>query len=194
MATEWRMRGAQSGTAATASPQALAGQVTSKGVEVDVQSKPMMGWTVITGYSYNNTAYTKSNIYENGSRLRYNPAHTANLSLYYNFSSAFGEHTFLRGLSAGITSYYVGDKMAGRNTRKYDPATGQPFATADAFKLISIPNYTLFDASLGYSYERFSVRVKLANILNELSYNLHDDNSVNPIAPRTFAATASYRL
>ncbi|RYU78160.1 TonB-dependent receptor [Hymenobacter persicinus] len=172
----------------------LAGEVTSKGVEVDVQSKPMMGWTIITGYSYNNTAYTKSNIYENGSRLRYNPAHTANLSLYYNFSSAFGEHTFLRGLSAGITSYYVGDKMAGRNTRKYDPATGQPFATADAFKLISIPNYTLFDASLGYAYERFSVRVKLANILNELSYNLHDDNSVNPIAPRTFSATASYRL
>lgn len=166
--------------------QELAGQVTSKGVEVDVQSKPMMGWSFITGYSYNHTAYTKSNIYENGSRLRYNPAHTANLSLFYNFSSAFGENTFLRGLNAGVTTYYVGDKLAGRNTRLN--------VVNDAFRLISIPNYVLFDASLGYTYDRVSVRVKMANILNELSYNLHDDNSVNPIAPRNFAATVSYKL
>ncbi len=52
----------------------------------------------------------------------------------------------------------------------------------------------LFDASLGYTYNRFSLRVKLANILDELSYNMHDDNSVNPIAPRNFAATFSYKL
>ncbi|WP_022824651.1 TonB-dependent receptor [Hymenobacter norwichensis] len=168
------------------SAQELAGEVTSKGVEVDVQSKPMMGWTFITGYSYNHTAYTKSNIYENGSRLRYNPAHTANLSLFYNFSNSFSDNSFLRGLNAGVTAYYVGDKLAGRNTRLT--------VANDAFRLISIPNYTLFDASLGYTYERFSVRVKLANILDELSYNLHDDNSVNPIAPRNFAATASYRF
>ncbi|TGD79507.1 PEGA domain-containing protein [Hymenobacter wooponensis] len=172
----------------------LAGEVTSKGVEVDIQTKPMMGVSLIAGYSYNNTAYTKSNIYENGSRLRYNPAHTANLSLFYNFGSAFGENGFLRGLSAGVTGYYVGDKLAGRNPRLYDPnkGPGQPFT--DTFKLISIPNYTLFDASLGYSYERLSVRVKMSNILNELSYNLHDDNSVNPIAPRTFSATLGYKL
>ncbi|TGE28230.1 TonB-dependent receptor [Hymenobacter metallicola] len=178
----------------TNSPQELAGEVTSKGVEVDVQSKPMNGWSVITGYSYNNTAYTNSNIYENGSRLRYNPAHTANLSLFYNFGSAFGSTSFLRGLSAGVTTYYVGDKLAGRNPRLVDPATGEAWKTADANKMISIPNYTQFDASLGYSYERFSLRVKLANLLNELSYNMHDDNSVNPIAPRNFSATASYRL
>ena len=166
--------------------QELAGEVTSKGVEVDVQSKPMMGWSFITGYSYNHTAYTKSNTYENGSRLRYNPAHTANLSLFYNFSSAFGESTFLRGLNAGITTYYVGDKLAGRNTRLT--------VANDAYRLISIPNYVLFDASLGYTYDRVAVRVKLANILDELSYNLHDDNSVNPIAPRNFSATVSYKL
>ncbi|GGF21390.1 TonB-dependent receptor [Hymenobacter cavernae] len=175
------------------SAQELAGQVTSKGVEVDVQSKPYLGWTFIAGYSYNNTAYTKSNIYENGSRLRYNPAHTANLSLFYNFSNSFDDNTFLRGLTAGVTGYYVGDKVAGRNPRTF--VNGQPInASADTYKLISIPNYMLFDASLGYSYERFSVRLKLANILDELSYNLHDDNSVNPIAPRNFSATLSYKL
>lgn len=172
--------------------QELAGEVTSKGVEVDVQSKPLAGWSLIAGYSYNHTSYTKSNLYDTGSRLRYNPAHTANFSAFYNFGQAFGSSTFLRGLSAGVTGYYVGDKLAGRNTRKVDASTGLPFT--DTFRLISIPDYFLFDASLGYAYNRFSLRVKLANILDELSYNLHDDNSVNPIAPRNFSATLSYKL
>ncbi|GAB3573621.1 TonB-dependent siderophore receptor [Hymenobacter daeguensis] len=180
-------------TAATASPMELAGQVTSKGVEVDVQSRPMNGISLIVGYSYNQTAYTRSNIYEDGSRLRYNPAHTANASLYYSFGNIFA-NSVLRGLNAGVTAYYVGDRLAGRNNRLVDPTTGKPWATADAFKLIALPNYMLFDASLGYSYERFSVRVKLANLLNKLSYNVHDDNSINPIAPRNFAATLTYKL
>jgi iron complex outermembrane receptor protein len=172
--------------------QEMAGQVTSKGVEVDVQSKPLMGWSFITGYSYNHTAYTRSNLYENGSRLRYNPAHTANLSLFYDFGSVFGESPWLRGLTAGITTYYVGDKLAGRNPRILYDKNGQ--RTTDVNKFITIPDYVLFDASLGYAYERFSVRVKLANILDELSYNMHDDNSVNPIAPRNFSATLGYKL
>ncbi len=179
-------------TAATASPQELAGQVTSKGVEVDVQSRPMNGVSLIAGYSYNHTAYTRSNLYEAGSRLRYNPAHTANLSLFYSFGSAFGTNSLLRGLTAGLTGYYVGNRLAGRNPRLVDVGTGNPIT--DTYQLISLPNYLLFDASLGYAYERFSVRFKMANLLNELSYNVHDDNSVNPIAPRTFAATLGYRL
>ncbi|WP_230687591.1 TonB-dependent receptor [Hymenobacter ruricola] len=179
----------------TASPQELAGQVTSKGVEVDIQSRPVNGISLIAGYSYNYTAYTKSNIYEDGSRLRYNPAHTANASLFYSFGSVFANNALLRGLSAGVTGYYVGDRLAGRNNRKVNPANGQPWpATGDAFKLIALPNYFLFDASLGYAYERFSLRFKMANLLNELSYNVHDDNSINPIAPRTFSATLGYKL
>lgn len=169
-------------------PQELAGEVTSKGLEVDIQSKPYLGWSVIAGYSYNNTAYTNSNIYKNGSRLRYNPAHTANMSLFYTLDAGA-----LKGLSAGVTGYYVGDKLAGRNPRELQ-SNGQPFPNGDTNKFISIPDYVLFDASLGYTYNRFSLRVKLANILDELSYNMHDDNSVNPIAPRNFAATFSYKL
>ncbi|MBJ6108097.1 TonB-dependent receptor [Hymenobacter sp. BT523] len=178
-----------------AAPQELAGEVTSQGVEVDVQSRPLNGISLIAGYSYNTTTYTKSNIYENGSRLRYNPAHTANASLFYSFANAFANNATLRGLSAGFSAYYVGDRVGGRNTRLLDPSTGRPWASgSDAFQLISVPNYFLFDASLGYSYDRFSMRFKMANLLNELSYNLHDDNSINPIAPRTFSATLSYKL
>ncbi|MCC3152032.1 TonB-dependent receptor [Hymenobacter sp. BT770] len=174
--------------------QELAGQVTSKGVEVDVQSKPVRGWSIITGYSYNYTAYTRSTLYAEGSRLRYNPAHTANASVFYNFGQNPATSGFLKGLSAGVTSYYVGDRLAGRNPRLLNPATGQPFPNGDVNKYIAVPNYLLFDASVGYAYRNFQLRLKMANILDELSYNLHDDNSVNPIAPRNFSATLSYKL
>jgi iron complex outermembrane receptor protein len=178
--------------AAYPSAQEMAGEVTSKGVEVDVQSKPYLGWSVLAGYSYNNTAYTNSNLYENGSRLRYNPAHTANASIFYNFGSAF-ESGVLRGLSLGATGYYVGDRLGGRNPRLYK-TDGSPLTGADAFKYIELPNYLQFDANIGYTYQRFTLRAKAGNLLGKLSYNVHDDNSVNPIAPRNYSTTLSFRL
>lgn len=162
--------------------QELAGEVTSRGVELDVQSKPMNGWSFITGYSYNRTTYTKSNIYTEGSLLRYNPAHTANGTVFYTFQ----QQSALQGLQLGMTAFYVGERQAGRSTRNT--------VANDLFRLIPLPAYTQLDASVGYTYQRASLRLKLSNLLNELSYNVHDDNSVNPIAPRNFSATLSYKL
>jgi iron complex outermembrane receptor protein len=67
--------------------------------------------------------------------LRYNPAHTGNANVYY----AFRGKKFLRGLNVGAGVYYVGDRMAGRNTTAANPN----------YKLIALPDYFLFDASAG---------------------------------------------
>lgn len=158
----------------------LAGEVTSKGVEVDVMSKVVNGFSVIAGYSYNDTRYTKSAQYVEGSRLRYNPAHTANASLYYTFSNPW-----LKNFILGFTTFYIGDRVAGRSTQVTVPD--------DTRKLMPVPDYFLFDLTAGYVMDNFSLRMKLSNILNELSYNVHDDNSVNPIAPRMFSATVAYK-
>jgi len=160
----------------------LAGEVTSKGLELDLMSKPVHGFSFIGGYSFNETKYTKSNTFVVGSKLRYNPQHTANASVYYQFS----ERSLLRGFNAGVLGYYVGERVAGRSTRVQVPN--------DAFKLMPLPDYFQFDASLGYSVDKFSVRMKLSNIFNQLSYYVHDDNSVNPIAPRQLSITASIKL
>jgi iron complex outermembrane receptor protein len=160
----------------------LAGEVTSKGVEVDIATKSIKGFTLLAGYSYNDTRYTKANnkSFNTGDRLRYNPAHTANAHIFY----AFSPKTTLHGFNMGLGSYYVGDRLAGRN----------PSTTSPTNKLIPLPDYFLFDVSAGYDENKFSVRLKMTNVLNKLSYNVHDDNSVNPIAPNQFAATVSYRL
>ncbi len=159
----------------------LAGEVTSKGLEVDIMSKPCAGVSLIAGYSYNDTRYTKSNTYIVGSKLKYNPGNTANASIYYTFNS-----TGLKGLNAGLSVFYMGDRAAGRSTRINVPN--------DTYKLIPIDAYTQLDFSLGYVKNNVSFRMKISNITNVLSYQVHDDNSVNPIAPRQFAATMAYRF
>jgi iron complex outermembrane recepter protein len=158
----------------------LAGEVTSQGVEVDLKSKPFLGFSMMAGYSYNETKYTKSNIYIEGSLLKYNPNHTANASIYYTFSD-----TKLKGLNLGLTAMYFGERQAGRSTRLT--------VKNDTYKLIPINAYTQIDASAGYNFTKFSIRAKVSNLLNQLSYNVHDDNSVNPIAPRMASVTVAYK-
>jgi len=162
----------------------LAGEVTSKGVEADFMSKDWKGISLIAGYSYNDTRYTKSNTYENGSKLKYNPAHTANASIYYTFRNT--PVKCLHGMNAGFGALYIGDRYAGRSTRTNVPN--------DTYKLIPLPAYTTLEASLGYDVNKLSFRVKVSNIFNALNYNAHDDNSINPIAPRQITGTLTIKL
>jgi len=157
----------------------LAGEVTSKGLELDVMSKEWKGLTLIAGYSFNESRYTKSNIYIIGSLLRYNPNHTANGSINYNLNKT--NIKCLKYFSTGVGMVYIGERMAGRSTRLT--------VTNDSYKLIPLPAYSNIEASIGYKKKSTAVRIKVSNVLNALSYNVHDDNSVNPIAPRQVVAT-----
>lgn len=160
----------------------LAGEITSKGIEVDIISKDWKGVSLIAGYSYNDTRYTKSNTYIVGSQLRYNPNHTANASLYYQFGKL--NIDWLKGFNAGAGILYIGERMAGRSTRLT--------VANDAYTLIPLNAYTTVDASIGYSRNNTSLRVKMSNIFNSMSYNVHDDNSVNPIAPRIITVSVAH--
>jgi iron complex outermembrane receptor protein len=165
-----------------ANAQELAGEVTSKGFEFDVMSKSYRGFSVIAGYSYNETKYTKSNIYIEGSLLRYNPKHTSNFSVYYQFDNS----SWLKNFNLGWTSFYTGNRVAGRSTRLT--------ITNDSYQLIPLPGFIQQDCYIGYGYKKISLRVKGSNLFNALSYNVHDDNSVNPIAPRMFSTSLSVKL
>lgn len=159
----------------------LAGEVTSKGLELDVTTKTWKGLTFIGGYSFNETKYTKSNIYAAGTKLLYNPRNTANGSINYTI-----EKGILKGLDFGVSALYFGKRSAGRLTRLTVPN--------DTYKPFALPEYTQIDASIGYTKNNVTLRVKVSNLLDALSYNVHDDNSVNPIAPRMFAGTVTLKL
>ncbi|GAB2836289.1 TonB-dependent siderophore receptor [Ferruginibacter profundus] len=164
----------------TDSRREIGGQTQSKGVEVDVVTKSINGFNINAGYSYNDIRYKKSTLYVPGSRILYTPNHTANTHIYYTVKPTHK----LNGLNAGVGVYYVGERVAGRSTTKANPG----------YALMPVPEYFLFEASIGYTYQNVRFRFKVNNILNQLSYNVHDDNSVNPIAPRQFTSTISYKF
>ncbi|RNI24086.1 TonB-dependent receptor [Rufibacter latericius] len=161
------------------------GQTTSDGAEVDLSGTLVPSLTFLAGYSYNFMRYTDTpgskGSYIEGERLVSNPAHTANATIFYTLKT-----TALKGLKVGASGFYTGERNAGWNNQ-----VGQ----AQKFnRLIPVSGFTTFDVSLGYTRHKFSLLGKLSNITNELNYLVHENYSVNPIPPRQFVTTLSYRF
>ncbi len=161
----------------------LAGAYQSKGIELDITGN-FKELRLIAGYSFNETKYTKSNIYDVGTKLRFSPKHTANASAFYTF-----KHSKLKGIEFGLQSTYIGERLGGR-IRPNNATTPAELAR----KQIPVDGFLQFDASIGYSIKNFSIRTKLSNLANVVSYYVYDDNTVTPIAPRMLSSTVSYKF
>lgn len=159
----------------------LSGSTRSNGIEIDINTSPFKGLEILAGYSFNETKYVKSNTYIEGSLLRYNPKNTANLSFNYTFETGK-----IKGLNFGLINTYVGERYAGRST--------QVTTANDTRRLIYLEDYFQVDATLGYTFKKISIRAKLSNLFNELNYNAHDDNSLNPITPRNYSISLNYKF
>ena len=107
------------------------------------------------------------------------PAFTANASAFYKF-----DHT-LKGLILGATAFYTGDRKAGWNDTKNQ---------SQVTRMIDVAGFTTVDLSLGYEYGKFLLQGKVGNIFDQESYNVHENYSVNPITPRNFYFTLTYKL
>jgi iron complex outermembrane receptor protein len=86
-------------------------------------------------------------------------------------------------------SNYASGRIGGR-IRPNNAVT----AAEKARKPIEVDGFIQFDASVGYSFKDFSIRTKITNIANEISYFVYDDNTITPIAPRMFATTLTYKF
>ncbi len=159
----------------------LAGAVRSKGIEVDMATKPLAGISITAGYSYNQTKYIKSNTFIEGSLLRYNPNHTSNIGINYK-----PQNEKLKNLNIGLVAFYMGERFAGRSTRVQ--------VKDDSYKLIKLNAFTQIDATASYNLKNLYIKTKVANIFDVISYNIHDDNSVNPITPRNNSLTLGYKF
>ncbi|WP_207536197.1 TonB-dependent receptor [Desertivirga arenae] len=167
----------------------FAGETTSDGAELDINGTIIPGLNFISGYAYNFMRFTKTgetlNSYIEGERLVGTTAHTANGSLFYTFQRGRAQ-----GLKLGASAFYTGKRNAGWNNQK----DGKGGRTTTNDRLIPLSAYTTFDLSAGYSFRKFSLLAKVSNITDELSYIVHENYSVNPIAPRQFMTTLSYKF
>jgi iron complex outermembrane receptor protein len=166
----------------------LTGQTASDGVEVDLATHPAKGLNITAGYSYNFMRYTKTDTtigsFKTGERLVNNPAHTANAAVFYTIGNGW-----LKGLKAGVTAVFIGDRFGGWNT---DVSRTAPVQYRS--RIFPVGGFTAVDVSLGYSIRKLSLLAKISNLTNTMNYYVHENYSINPLPPTQFVATASYKL
>lgn len=169
----------------------LSGETKSKGIEVDITAKPLDGLNIIAGYSYNDMRYSKTSglngSFIEGDRVARTPSNTANLSFFYTLQSGF-----LKGVSVGAIGNYIGKRIGGWNNQYNTDLTKYPDGIW--YREIPIEGYTTIDVSAGYEWRKFSILCKVSNITNELNYTVHENYSVNPIAPRQVMASLKYKF
>lgn len=169
----------------------LTGETTSKGIEIDITAKPMNGLNIMAGYSYNDMRYTKTSglngSFIEGDRLVRTPANTANLSFFYTLQSGA-----LKGISLGAIGNYIGKRSGGWNDQIIINTTTGVKTIND--RDIPLEGYTTIDLSAGYSWKKLSILCKLSNITNELNYTVHENYSINPIAPRQVMTSIKYKF
>lgn len=167
----------------------FAGKMRSRGVELDITGNPVKGLSIIGGFSYNHSVYTETPDtfgYVENQRLVRTPATTANASVFYTLQN------FAKGLKAGVSIYYIGDRIAGWNdTKTGSNSLEQRNGVSRMFKL---KDYTTVALSLGYEWNKFSIQGKVGNLFDVVNYNVHENYSVNPITPRNFYFTLTYKL
>lgn len=176
----------------------LGGSTKSKGIEVDITARPAEGLSIVAGYSYNDMRYTDTSgtngSFVEGDRVVRTPQNTANLSFFYTLPSGV-----LKGLSFGAIGNYIGDRLGGWNDdyvwTENKPATNpKTYTVTIRDRDIPLEGYATVDASVGYTWKKISVLCKLSNITNELNYTVHENYSVNPIAPRQVMVSLKYKL
>ena len=176
----------------------LVGATKGKGVEIDITATPIEGLNIMAGYSFNETKVSKSSGTSGslvvGDVLARTPKNTANLSFFYKLSSGL-----LKGITFGAIGNYVGDRTGGwnddylwtENTPSTNPKT---YTVTIRDRDIPLEGYVTVDASLGYEWKKFSILCRLSNITNELNYTVHENYSVNPIAPRQIMTSLRYKF
>ena len=172
------------GKVADSNMKEFTGKTASDGVELDVTGQLTKGLNIIAGYAYNFMRYLETN--DNGSvegvRLVGTTAHTANGTVFYTFQSGR-----VNGLKLGFSTFYTGKRNAGWNNTKVNEREGLD-------RLIPVDGFTTFDFSAGYTIKKWSLLAKVSNIGNKFNYYVHENYSVNPIPPRSFSTTLSYKF
>lgn len=165
------------------------GETVSKGFEFDFSAYPLKGWTMMAGFSYNDMRFTKTEAgvgnFVEGDRLTRTPYQTANFSTFYKIPNGK-----LKGVTFGAMAFYMGSRLGGWNN-DYILQSGN-LVVRD--RVIPLSDYTTVDLSAGYDWKKFSLLAKVSNITNTLNYTVHENYSVNPIAPRQVMATLKYKI
>ncbi|MCI9846630.1 TonB-dependent receptor [Flavobacterium pectinovorum] len=147
------------------------GEEESKGIEIDVNGSITRNWSISAAYSYNEAYITESPVTTEVGRQKPNtPLQQGNIWTRYNFTDgAFKDF----GIAMG--SNFV-------TTRNLSQTITQ-----------TIPGYTLFNAALYYSINKFKIQLNANNITNKTYWvGGYDYIRLFPGAPSNWLLTLGY--
>ncbi|HVY74056.1 MAG TPA: TonB-dependent receptor [Puia sp.] len=153
-----------------AAAQIQNGTQLSRGVELEILSNPLPGFTVMGGLSYNDFSY--ENTSDDIAGFRYSGAPwLANWWLNYQFQQA------LKGFHIGF-----GGNYAGKNDIQNSPTAG----------VFYLPAYTVLNVAVGYDAKKYSVALKMDNLANKQYWQGY--TTYNPQMLRQIVASVSYKF
>lgn len=150
-----------------------AGEVQSRGVELEGKFSLGSGWDFTGSYTYVNAEITRSNDGSKGNRPALVPEHSASGWLNYTFRDSM-----LAGLSVGAGVRYVGNTYGdNRNTLKVD-------------------SHTLVDAGVSYTYDKhLTLSVNATNLFDkDYLATCSDLTDCYPGSKRTVIGRAKYKF
>jgi iron complex outermembrane recepter protein len=147
-----------------------AGEVKSRGIELDVAGEILPGWNVIASYSHNDTYVSEDNSLPVGQRLNNAPRNTASLWTTYEIQKGN-----LKGLGIGAGLFFVGDREATL------PNT------------ITIPSYIRTDATIFYKQPNYQLGLSFKNLFDTKYYD-SQGFLLSPGAPFTVLGTVSVKF
>lgn len=145
------------------------GEQTSRGIEVELIANPLKGWNILTGYSYNEPEFSRSDANE-GNRPNGLPKTSFNLWTSYRLTTGL-----LSGVGVGVGVNHVGDVYLLDNNE------------------FSLPDYTIWQGSLYYEQPRYRVSLKLDN-LTDKTYFQGTFGAVRPGMPRRVLVGMQFRF
>ncbi|MBJ9975817.1 TonB-dependent receptor [Pseudomonas sp. S75] len=143
-----------------------AGEVNSRGVELDLSGQLSERWSLIGSYAFTDAEVTKDPSLK-GNRLQNVARHTASLSAVYDYGSLFGGDD----LRLGAGARYAGER-AGNPTNDFD-----------------LPAYTVADAFASYETRVDAHKVRLQLNVKNLFDKVYYSSAVN----RNFVAIGDAR-
>lgn len=163
----------------------LAGDLTRKGIEIDLIGKILPELEVMAGYAYLDAKYKNSPSYVNGSRPMMAAKNTANAWVNYTVKTGA-----LKGLNFGGGVYYVGARPVNDYTQKVVIHN-----TIPGVKPFMLDAYTTLNAQVGYVYKNIGIKIFANNLTDAIGYNAYYRGGyLNRNDPRNFAVQLNYKF
>jgi iron complex outermembrane receptor protein len=155
------------------------GVARSRGAELEMTGNVLPTLSLNASYAFNATEVRRADVAaENGQPLANAPQHSAGLWTKYTFTAPA-----VRGLGVAVGGNYVARR---RMENRVPDAQGELYWAY-------WPSYTVLDAALFYTVNRFNFHLNANNLLDRHYFvGGYDFFRVSPGAPRNYMATLSY--